>query len=129
MWDNRKYSLVVRGRPTLTLRARVGRPRTTSSYLRSSHILGWFSYSITCYSQIVTGDFEWKGIVVDKEAAFRKKVRVQESLWQGLFVLIGGITCCRQTLLYRRLLQMVQKTKKLLCSCRVLKMALEGKRQ
>ena len=45
MWDDRKYSLVVCGRPTLTLRARVGRPRTTSSYLRSSHILGWFSFN------------------------------------------------------------------------------------
>ena len=28
MWDGRKYSLVVPGRPTLTLLARVGRPVT-----------------------------------------------------------------------------------------------------
>ena len=46
MWDDRKYSLLVLGRPTLTLRARVGRPRTNRSYLRSSHIFGWFSCSI-----------------------------------------------------------------------------------
>ena len=44
MWDVREYSLAVPGRPTLTLRARVGRPGTASSYSRTSHILGWFSY-------------------------------------------------------------------------------------
>ena len=44
MWDDRKYSLVVLGHPTRARRVSVGCPRSTSEYLRSSHILGWFSF-------------------------------------------------------------------------------------
>ena len=41
MWDDRKYSLVIPGRPTQALR--VGRPGITSEYLRSSHIFACFN--------------------------------------------------------------------------------------
>ena len=36
MWDDRKYELVIPGRPTRARRVSVGRPGITSEYLRSS---------------------------------------------------------------------------------------------